>query len=501
MQSLDFRSFLLASLFSLVGWLLYRALYRLVLSPIANVPGPKLAALTTLYAAYYDVYLPGQYVFKIKELHKKYGPIVRVTPHEVHVNDVEFLDAIYNPPSRKRNKFLPNLKGLPLDESVGAARNWELHRKRREALNPFFSHKKVLETEGLIRGKVDRFCKNLDNGLKLGSVVNLSDMYFALALDVVQQYSFGQDDNVLDDLQEANRLRNNIARLLRGVNFNRHFSWFIRMMSMLPKSIGDSLVPPGVTDLVRFRKNIRENVDQVLADTENEHKGDLKSVFYELKANQELTKFERAPSRLEDEGSLLIMAGTESTAKSMQIAQYHLLANPSVMARLRDELSKEGNPTELKVLEQLPYLSAIILEANRLSFGLTGRNTRVAPDEVLRYKQYVLPPGIGISMTTLCIHTTEDIFPDPWTFNPDRFLGREGMERRKYMMSMGRGPYKCIGINVANAEMSMVLAAVAGYELQLFETDEEDVKFMSDSQIAHPKPDSTGVRARVVSKL
>lgn len=185
----------------------------------------------------------------------------------------------------------------------------------------------------------------------------------------------------------------------------------------------------------------------------------------------------------------------------MQIAHYYLLANPHVLSKLRDELSNAGNPTSLKALEQLPYLSAIILEANRLSFGLTGRNTRVAPDETLQYKQYALPSGTAVSMTTLCVHTNEDIFPDPWTFNPDRFLGREGMERRKYMMSMGRGTYKCIGINVANAEMCMVLSAVARYSMDLFETDEEDVKFKYDYHVAHAKLDSKGVRAKVISKL
>jgi cytochrome P450 len=185
----------------------------------------------------------------------------------------------------------------------------------------------------------------------------------------------------------------------------------------------------------------------------------------------------------------------------MQIAHYHLLKNPSIMTRLRDELAEAGNPTELKALEQLPYLSAIIHEANRLSFGLTGRNTRVAPpEEVLRYEQYVLPPGTGISMTTLCIHTAEHIFPDPWDFDPDRFLGPQGIERRKYMMSMGRGPYKCIGINVANAEMSMVLAAVTQYDLQLYKTSEEDVRFMYDYQVAHGKLDSKGVRAKAILK-
>lgn len=47
--------------------------YRLYLSPLAKFPGPKLAAATLWYEAYYDVIKNGQYTFKIKELHKKYG--------------------------------------------------------------------------------------------------------------------------------------------------------------------------------------------------------------------------------------------------------------------------------------------------------------------------------------------------------------------------------------------------------------------------------------------
>lgn len=47
--------------------------YRLYLSPLAKFPGPKLAAATLWYEAYYDVIEQGQYTFKIRELHKQYG--------------------------------------------------------------------------------------------------------------------------------------------------------------------------------------------------------------------------------------------------------------------------------------------------------------------------------------------------------------------------------------------------------------------------------------------
>jgi hypothetical protein len=54
-------------------YLLWSALYRLVLSPIADFPGPRLAALTFWYEFYYDVVLQGRYTWKIKELHEKHG--------------------------------------------------------------------------------------------------------------------------------------------------------------------------------------------------------------------------------------------------------------------------------------------------------------------------------------------------------------------------------------------------------------------------------------------
>lgn len=57
----------------IVLYLSYLAIYRLYLSPVAKFPGPKLAALTFWYEAWYDVAKGGQYTFKLAELHKKYG--------------------------------------------------------------------------------------------------------------------------------------------------------------------------------------------------------------------------------------------------------------------------------------------------------------------------------------------------------------------------------------------------------------------------------------------
>lgn len=47
--------------------------YRVYIDPLKDIPGPKLAAATRWYEFYYDVIKQGKYVYKIEEMHKKYG--------------------------------------------------------------------------------------------------------------------------------------------------------------------------------------------------------------------------------------------------------------------------------------------------------------------------------------------------------------------------------------------------------------------------------------------
>jgi cytochrome P450 len=230
------------------------------------------------------------------------------------------------------------------------------------------------------------------------------------------------------------------------------------------------------------------------------------SVFHSVLDNPVLPAPEKSLLRLEQEGALLVLAGTESPAKSLNMIFYHLLANPDILRKLRVELSTVSQPVSWTQLEQLPYLTAVIEEAHRLSFGVTARTARIA-HETITYvptsyaisapnpgKSYKIPPGTPMSITTLSAHTSPSVFPSPFVFNPDRWLGDAGRKLQKFQMAFNKGSRKCLGIELARAELYLVTAAlVQGFDMKLWETDASDVAFVHDYHVSIPKLDFKGV--------
>jgi hypothetical protein len=83
---------LLSSLFliaaTLLSYLTLLSLYRLCLHPLSKFPGPALAGYTYWYEFYYDLIagpFPGQGIYNIERLHKRYGNLVPLLQNNIPI--------------------------------------------------------------------------------------------------------------------------------------------------------------------------------------------------------------------------------------------------------------------------------------------------------------------------------------------------------------------------------------------------------------------------------
>ena len=134
-----------------------------------------------------------------------------------------------------------------------------------------------------------------------------------------------------------------------------------------------------------------------------------------------------------------------------------------------------------------------------------ARSPRISRDAPIKYKHWTIPPGLSVSMNTWCMHHDERIYPKSFEYIPERWLGDpKGPDGEKslkrYMTAFGKGSRLCLGINLAYAETTMLLAALfRRFELELFETDYEDVRVARDVVAPDTDPSRIGVRFKVVS--
>lgn len=208
----------------------------------------------------------------------------------------------------------------------------------------------------------------------------------------------------------------------------------------------------------------------------------------------------------------------------------HLLTNPKVLSQMRAELNTAlpdlSAPLSINKIEQLPYLTAVILEGFRLALGTSQRQTRIA-HEVMIFndgkKQWRIPPGASnppqllttspddipqtpVGMAAPLIHHNPDVFDNPMEFRPERFIENPGLKR--YLMTFSQGSRQCLGMQLAYTEIYLLLSELwrrfgskedhgeDGY-WELFETDRSDVDMASDRFVPYPKADSKGIKIKV----
>ena len=170
------------------------------------------------------------------------------------------------------------------------------------------------------------------------------------------------------------------------------------------------------------------------------------TIFHEV-LNSDLPDSEKTDARLGDEAQLIIAAGLITTSWALTVASYHLIANPEILRKLRQELDhvhiSAKDDLDWRQLEVLPYLNGCVHEAIRLAHGISTRSPRLAPDAEMVYGNWVIPKNTPVSMTNVDTLMNEKIFPQPNEFQPERWIGQPELER--YFVPFTKGSRQCLG--------------------------------------------------------
>jgi hypothetical protein len=219
--------------------------------------------------------------------------------------------------------------------------------------------------------------------------------------------------------------------------------------------------------LVESSESMPARVRKAKQDYHEGTKDGRPSVFSSI-LDSPLPEQEKTDYRLGGEGFSMISAGTETTAVSLcvpscdsptrsltaiqwtlTVTTFYLLNQPDTLARLTNEL-QDADAINLSwfALEKLPYLSAVITEGLRLSYGVTARIPRIAPNEDLFYRgqyddrkvEYIIPSGTPMGMSNAINHHNEDVFPESDKFMPER------RRMESSLTSFSKGSRQCLGM-------------------------------------------------------
>ena len=353
---------------------LARVVYNVFFHPIANIPGPWLAAATSWYETYFDLLKApgdgGRFHHELARMHDVYGPIVRIGPNEVHVNDPAWFDT-FKPPANsgaKRSRFPPRARATNTPLGTFGTVDHDVHKPRKAVLAPFYSKRNVTQHEAILQAKTRDFCDLMRKDLEKGVPTRLDTAFLAFTLDVVCELVMGFAENILWDRNMAIDWRITISTIFEMWPLTITFPELINSMQKLPMSWMERMNSPFVL-ILKFYERIRQHAESVMcefrareaeagAKKEPAKRSGYPTIFHAI-LDSDLPPSEKSLERLEQEGREQITAGSETSIRMLTSSTYFTLTTPDALERLRAELrplfAADAEP-EVSKFENLPWL-------------------------------------------------------------------------------------------------------------------------------------------------
>ncbi|KAF9077865.1 cytochrome P450 [Rhodocollybia butyracea] len=461
------------------------AIYRLFFHPLCRYPGPTLAALTDWYEAYYNIVRGGSLIAKYEQLHKLHGPVIRVGPNTLHFNDREAFHDIYTYGTTlvKHPGFYDAL-GVHAPECSFIFSDPEVAKQRRGLLQPLFSRRAVISLEYTIQLKIDKLLDVLTNNYNSSSkTVSMAVAYRALTTDIITSYCFAESANTLDGPDFSHPILQGMKEALTKIWTQRHFPFFVTFALNAPPKLILWLLPE-FEGYLKMKAGFERQINSLIKNPDTLSMVEHETIFHHLLEPEDQEPLSQAS--LMDEAFILVAAGSDTVGNACTIGTFYALKYPSIYQKLKKELEEawvdKDRPMSYTALEDLPYLSAFIKEVLRFSLGAVHPIPRIVGPSTPKIGGLKIPPGTIVAMSVKFLHTNPDVFPDPYTFNPDRWLVQDTSQPMLDLATFSKGPRMCLGLNLAWCELYLIFGNILRrLDLKLHITEDTIGDFRADN--------------------
>jgi cytochrome P450 len=176
---------------------------------------------------------------------------------------------------------------------------------------------------------------------------------------------------------------------------------------------------------------------------------------------------------LRDNMVVLFIAGHDTSAGGLSTLIYFFAIHPGIQAAAREETLRILGPTSDPSVDtlsaaSLPYLNACIREALRINTPISYIVPRVTAQDVTLGKYYI-PSNTSLIYNIYAVHHRNDVWGDPNTFRPNRFLeNTESSIIKDAWVAFASGPRQCPARNFALYEQrALAVMLLREYEWTL----------------------------------
>lgn len=319
------------------------------------------------------------------------------------------------------------------------------HRRERRLLMPPF-HGERMQTYGqLICELVDKAM----SALAIGTVFSARGLAQEISLEIILKVVFG-----IYQEERFRRLKSLIVKFADSLQ-----SPFVGGLLFFPSLQKDWGTRSPWGYLQDLQRQMSELVYAEIGDRRQQHHAGSDILSLLISARDEIGQ-PMSDAELHDELITLLLAGHETTATAIAWALYWTHRLPQIGQELLAELHHLGKAPDPTTIAQLPYLTAVCHETLRL-FPVAVVTVPREVKEPVELMGYQLEPGTRLYGCIYLTHQRPDLYPDPKSFRPERFLERQFSPYE--FLPFGGGARRCIGEALAQFEMKLVLATLLSH--------------------------------------